>query len=67
MASVSVTTLSGKTITVNVEATDTMRSIKGKVEGMEGIDRRAQRLLVNRSELKDTMMVSECGVHNSLV
>ncbi len=62
MVSVSVTSLSGKTITVQVEATDTIRSIKAKIEEKTNIPWIEQMLMMGTEILKNNMSVSDYNI-----
>ena len=54
-----VRTLTGKTITLDAEPSDTIRNIKVKIQAKGGIPTDQQRLIYNRNELKD-----ECTLHD---
>ena len=53
-----ITTLTGKTITLDVEACDTIGSIKVQIQFKEGIPRDHQRLLFADQQLEDSRTLS---------
>jgi ubiquitin C len=59
-----VKTLSGKTTTVDVEASDTIASIKGKLKDCEGIPESDQRLVFAGKHLEDDRVISDYNMRN---
>ena len=52
----------GKTTTLNVEASDTINSVKAMIQAKEGFPRREQRLLFAGKEQEDAMTLSDCNI-----
>jgi ubiquitin C len=55
-------TLTGKTITLEIQPTDTIESIKAKIEDREGIPPTRQRLLFVGKQLEDGHTFEEYGI-----
>jgi ubiquitin len=59
---ISITTLTGKTITIQVEAADTILQVKDKFQRQEGIPPDQQRLLFSGRDLKDADTLQEHSI-----
>jgi len=55
-------TLTGKTLSLDVESTDKILSLKSKIQEREGVPVHSQRILFAGKELDDSKSISECGV-----
>ena len=57
-------TLTGKTITLEVEPSDTIKMVKQKIQDKEGVPPSQQHLIFKRQELKDRQTLDEYKVTN---
>ena len=62
-----VITMTGKTLTLDVEASDTISSVKAQIQDEEGVPTARQRLVFNREQLWDGFTLSDYNIQNESV
>ena len=64
---ISVRTFDGRTISLDVQITDTVRDLKVQIQDKDGIRADLQRLMFDNKQLKNTESLSSYGIRDDSV